>query len=501
VGALDGRLRALTQIAGVGGTTLHHFANSPRAYLDTVQQQWPTTYAEFVPYYERVEAILPVIRDPRLPTKDAWALHGAARLGLPEIAGRDVHSASWRPQYNAILPPGYAGPGTGCNQCGHCYEGCMHPHDTPVEQKAKRSTNVSYVPHAEAHDGYRLVTNAFATQILTEERDGETTAVGVRWRDTASGEESEARSEVVILAAGCIESPRLWLNSGLPNSADAVGRYLTLHWFDFVTVVFDHPIHPYVGQNSQSRIEFPGLGCLETVGLNPGKYAFGGFTLSQAWGGDPVPAEEPWDTRGHVVGEPLRQWLRDYDRSLTLLVITDDEMHADNRVTLADDWPDDEHGPVPKVGLPPDARERPAPRLAGPLGRTDPGRGRGPPGAPRRLAAAVPAHAVLDAHGPRPGQLGGRREPGVVGGEAAVRHRRLLAARRARRAEPHPHGADVRHEDRRAHRHDVLRPRPVRAAGRRRHPSSRLPATGLGSARRRARGRRRSTEVCRRNGE
>lgn len=340
----------ITQIAGVGGTTLHYFGNCPRAYPLAVERGgWPMPYEELIPYYERVEAILPVLRDPRVSPKEAWALYGAQRVGLPEIPGRDVHRAGWRPQYNAILPPGLWGEGTGCTQCGHCFEGCMHPHGATLEQLAKRSTNVSYVPLAAQHPGYQLVTDAFATRILTGERDGGVVATGVEWRDVRTGETHSASAEVVVLAAGCIESPRLWLNSGLPNSHDAVGRYLTLHWFDFVTGIFDHPTHPYIGQNSQGRVDVPGLGGLETVGLNPGKFAFGVYTFSHSWGADPVPDDAPWDTQGHLVGAALREAMEAYDRSVTLLVLTDDEIHPDNRVYLADDWPADEHGPVPKV--------------------------------------------------------------------------------------------------------------------------------------------------------
>ena len=340
----------LQQVAGVGGTTQHYFANSPRAYPLAVERGgWPHTYRDLVPYYERVESILPVVRDPNLPTKDAWALYGAYKLGMEQIPGKDVHGAGWRPQYNAILPPGFNGAGTGCNQCGHCYEGCMHPHGGGLAAKAKRSTNVSYVPLAEQHTGYRLETDAFATRILTTLRGGALSAAGVVWRNTRTGTLSEATADAVVLSAGCVESPRLWLNSQLPNATDSVGRNLTLHWFDLVTGYFPNPIHPAVGQNSQSRIEFPGLGCLEVVGLGAGKTAFGTLTFSQSWGADPNSAGEPWDTRGHIVGPTLRERMRAHDRTLSLLVLTDDEISRDNRVTLATDWPADEHGAVPRV--------------------------------------------------------------------------------------------------------------------------------------------------------
>jgi choline dehydrogenase-like flavoprotein len=343
----------ISQIAGVGGTTLHYFGNSPRAYPSPSRRgDWPMSYADLIPYYERVEAILPVSQRPAPADEGAVGVprRGEDRAARDRRSRRSQGRMAPTVRTRSCLPDTRRG--DGCTQCGHCYEGCMHPHDTPVAQKAKRSTNVSYVPHAEAHDGYRLVTDAFATQILTGQRDGELAATGVRWRETRTGEEHEASAEVVVLAGGCIESPRLWLNSGLPD-AGSVGRYLTLHWFDFVTGVFDHPIHPYVGQNSQSRIEFPGPRLPRDGGAQPRQVRLRRVHLQPGLGRASGADTEPWDTRGHLVGEPLAQWLRDYDRSLTLLVITDDEIHADNRVTLADDWPDDEHGPVPKVAYRP----------------------------------------------------------------------------------------------------------------------------------------------------
>src|SRR5439155_16783900 len=52
--------------------------------------------------------------------------------------------------------------------------------------------------------------------------------------------------------------------------------------------------------------------------------------------------------------------IAEYHRSLSLVVCTDDEPSPDNRVLLADDWPADEHGAVPKIVYhpTPESRER-----------------------------------------------------------------------------------------------------------------------------------------------
>jgi choline dehydrogenase-like flavoprotein len=41
--------------------------------------------------------------------------------------------------------------------------------------------------------------------------------------------------------------------------------------------------------------------------------------------------------------------MAEYSRSLSVTLSTNDESDPENRVMLADDWPADEHGPVPKV--------------------------------------------------------------------------------------------------------------------------------------------------------
>jgi choline dehydrogenase-like flavoprotein len=63
---------------------------------------------------------------------------------------------------------------------------------------------------------------------------------------------------------------------------------------------------------------------------------------------DPVD-DEPWDFAGRWFGEDAVRRIDEYHRSLSVVVCTDDEPSPDNRVMLADDWPADEHGPVPKL--------------------------------------------------------------------------------------------------------------------------------------------------------
>jgi hypothetical protein len=54
-------------------------------------------------------------------------------------------------------------------------------------------------------------------------------------------------------------------------------------------------------------------------------------------------------SRGRLVGNQLRQLLANLDNLLNVLVITDDDVEAQNRVSLSSVFPADEQGPVAKV--------------------------------------------------------------------------------------------------------------------------------------------------------
>jgi len=374
----------LWQLSGVGGTTQHYYGNSPRAHAGTfvgydgpdraaydTAHLFPFPYAELVPYYEWVEATLPV-QTAAMGTKEQTFLDGAAAMGLPLNTSKNVTRDSFRPQENAILQPGgNAGrtsdknllvypKATGCTFCGYCFQGCFEPRHAPRNLLAKRSTDNSYVPMALtaglwARGGrtVTLVTDAFVTRIATAREGGEQVAKGVTWRVGATGETASEEAKVVVMAAGCTEDPRLWLNSGLPNPNDWVGRGYTDHFFDWVTGVFPFYTGSSKGPGSAARCDFPGHGGLENVGLPPGIQTFAS-TFSDAgmagfYDNGRGPTAYGADTRGRLVGDKLRGLLSNLNNLLNVLVITDDDVEAQNRVTLSTVFPPDEHGPVAKV--------------------------------------------------------------------------------------------------------------------------------------------------------
>ena len=335
------------QVAGVGGTTLHYNGISPRAFATAVDDRWPFGYDELVPYFERVEETLPVRMVDDLATKEAIFAMGCEKVGLSRSESPDITSFEpvWRPCRNAILPIDM---NEGCTMCGKCLQGCPNPADAPLEKKAKRATNVSYVPLALATGNCEIVPNAFATAVLFENGADRARARGVRYRDTETGEEREIEAPVVVMAGGSVENPRLWLNSGLPNSHDTVGRRLQVHQQDFVTGFFDRETNPDVGQVTMARADFPGDGTIFVQGFGPQSFVNVIAGTGTGFWDDPT-GDEPWDISGRWYGEDVVRRAREYHRSISITICTDDEPDPDNRVTLADDWPADEHGPVPKI--------------------------------------------------------------------------------------------------------------------------------------------------------
>jgi len=375
---------AISQSSGVGGSTQHYYANSPRAmpgaFLDYAGEDrdaydtdylFPLGYRDLVPYYVWVEHTLPVQTAP-MGTKEEVFYRGAEGLGLPVQTTKDISRAAFRPQENAILQPsGTAGKtndkrklnfpqAQGCTFCGHCLQGCFEPLGAPRNLKAKRSTDNSYVPMALTADFWsrggkavKLITDAFVVSIDT---DAQSTAQSVTWRIGATGAEVTEEAQVIVMACGAIETPRLWLMSGLPNPNGWVGRGLTDHHFDTVIGVMPFDTDSSKGPGSAARVDFPGYGGLENAGATPASQA-ALFTFSDAgiagFYDNGLPGgTQGADAVGRLVGAELKSAMSDVDRLLSIAVLTDDDVEQQNGITLATTpSPPDEHGPVPRVEI------------------------------------------------------------------------------------------------------------------------------------------------------
>ena len=387
------------QIAGVGGTTLHYTGCHPRAYPSAFDEDgvsaggegWLIDYedlAEMGPgpdgpqeagksYYRTVEDQLDVSPAPTTHKEELY-YQGASNMGFPLLEGRDVEGEGYRPQPNAITRPddklrANEGQNTddysadsvdGHTLVGTEIPGNPHPRGADYADKAKKSSAIGFVPEALETGKVTIRPNAFVTEVLPEGGPGSIQARGVRFRDTWTGDSRIVEADAVVLAAGAIETPRLWLNSPLPRN-EWVGRGLTIHFGEVIVGQFSkkaldgaigqEQIDPWAGEQIAARFDWPGKGSVQTFGGAPGTTALSSVAGSaQTFTNDVLEdigieadPDEPWDTRGRIAGEELKRFMGGYDRMLSLQIMTDDAPQKRNRVELGGYA--DEHGAVPKV--------------------------------------------------------------------------------------------------------------------------------------------------------
>jgi len=206
---------------------------------------WPIGYADLEPYYERAELEVGVAGDDSA-SRDFWPRRAA--YPMPPVAvnrqGRLLREGAaklgWRTLPVPLLintVPYHERPA--CLQCQHC-PGFACPNN------AKNGTHNTLIPRALATGHCDLITGSTVAKIDTDDAGH---VSGVTYFDEA-GQRQHARAEVVICAAGAIETARLLLNSaspqhphGLGNRFDQVGRNLQGHYYPGAYGLMAEPVY------------------------------------------------------------------------------------------------------------------------------------------------------------------------------------------------------------------------------------------------------------------
>ena len=213
---------------------------------------WPISYDELEPYYERAEWEIGVAgRDgdhalegfrrrpyPMSPlpyNSEARCLErAAAKLGW--------HAGSVPLLINTVPHDGRPG----CERCGQCV-GFACP------TNAKNGTHNTVLLRALATGRADLVTTSLAERLETNAQ-GRVTGVAVVSDHGQGAVRKSIRARHIVVAAGAIESARLLLNSatdaephGIGNGCDQVGRHLQGHWSLPTFALFDDPVQDGVG--------------------------------------------------------------------------------------------------------------------------------------------------------------------------------------------------------------------------------------------------------------
>lgn len=203
------------------------------ASRDGYGDDWPISYAELAPYYDRVEEFIGVSgayeNVPNLP--DGKFLP-AMKMTCGEWLLKKAVERRWKERKvtigrAAILTQRHNGRAA-CHYCGHCDRGCT--------THSYFSSPGSTLPAAEKTGRLTLRPNAVASHVIVDTKTGK--AKGVAFIDQVNKKASEVFGRIVVLCASTIESTRLLLNSatrqhpaGLGNSSGVLGRYLMDHIF------------------------------------------------------------------------------------------------------------------------------------------------------------------------------------------------------------------------------------------------------------------------------
>ena len=301
---------------------------------------WPITYDDLAPDYERAEWELGVSGDEATAGKNRPRHRPYPMPPLPlNVQGRTAQAGAralgWSTERVPLLINSVPNLGRGaCVHCQHCV-GFACPTD------AKNGTQNTLIPRALATGNCTLETEAMAERVDT---DGAGRVVGVTYW-TKGGERVTATSEVVVVSGGAVETARLLLNSkspahpdGLGNAHDQVGRGLQGHYYAGAVGWMPEPIWDGVGPGATTATTEWSHDNVDKKGkpiIGGGMLADDFIPLPLSFLKGRVPADVPrW-------GLAHKEWMRHhYTRMLLVMGPVQEIPNPDARVSVDPDVKD-----------------------------------------------------------------------------------------------------------------------------------------------------------------
>jgi choline dehydrogenase-like flavoprotein len=335
----------------VGGSSVlyaaHWQRNMPSDFrvrtLDGVADDWPLTYEDLEPYYERVEedfGVAGLAGDPAFPPGKGPPLPPPPLAPMGRRVARAHNELGWHwwPGPNAIATRPYKMLNP-CTQRATCMWGCV--------EGAKGSVDRTHWPLNQSL-GVELVTGARVRRLETNSAG---LVTGATYIDR-NGQEHFQPADITIVAASGIGTPRLLLLSaspqhpqGLANSSGLVGRRLMMHPFGTVVGLFADDLgstHGVWGQHLHS---------LEFYETDTSR----GFVRGAKWGlqptGGPVSMTRsyPWGDNS-IWGAGFHAGIRKrLGHSAMWGIIAEDLPDEANRVELDPMLVDGDGIPAPKI--------------------------------------------------------------------------------------------------------------------------------------------------------
>ena len=224
----------------LGGRTHHFGRQTPRYGPDDFKSKtntgraddWPVSYADMEPYYDRVEEIMglfgpdadeAVHNSPQSPNhirQEPPAPRASELLFAKALKKMGIKTMA---HPTAILTSPLHDRDA-CFYATNCIRGCSIG--------AAFDSVTSYIKPAKETGLLTILTNAVVFKILMN--DAGDKATGVRYIDRKTGNHVDVHAKAVVLAPAAMESSRILLNSktdqapnGLANSSGNVGKYLS----------------------------------------------------------------------------------------------------------------------------------------------------------------------------------------------------------------------------------------------------------------------------------
>jgi gluconate 2-dehydrogenase alpha chain len=353
----------------VGGGTVHYGAVSWRFHEDDFRARsqtmerygaaaipedcsltdWPLSYADLEPYYDRAEYDLGVsgkagnLQGRKIAGGNIFEAPRQREFPLPPLfvdtSARIFEEGAKKLGYHpfstprAIISDTYKGR-PGCSYCGFCSTHGCH-------MGAKSSTLVTKIPEADATGNFKLVTGAMCYRVNSDDR-GRVTGVSYYGPDNS---DNTIEAELVILSPFIYDVVRLLLLSktgrfpdGLANSSGHLGRHVMTHIGGRVFVAFDDRyVNMFMGPTAQKHtiddlnadnFDHGGLGFIRGAQISVQGPGFDAGPIAASVAMTAPPGTPNW-------GAPYRDFIAKYfARHAALNAQTENLPYADQMIDL-----------------------------------------------------------------------------------------------------------------------------------------------------------------------
>ena len=331
---------------------------------DSSLADWPLTYSELEPYYDRAEYELGVsgkagnLQGRKIEGGNVFEAPRRREYPLPPLLAdqsgilfaEGARKLGYHPfsSPRAILSQPYH-QRSGCTYCGFCQSFGCHV-------GAKSSILVTKLPEADATGNFKLLTGATCYRVNSD-NSGRATGVSYYGPD---GSENSIEAEIVILTPFIYDNTRLLLISksdkfpdGLANSSGQVGKHLMTHITVKVFAAFDDRlVNIYMGPSAQKHtlddfnadnFDHGGLPFIRGAQMSVAPADLEAGPIGTALSLTPPPGIPRW-------GAAYRDFLAKYfTRYAALLAQTENLAYADQTIDLDPNIRDEWGLPAPRL--------------------------------------------------------------------------------------------------------------------------------------------------------